>query len=114
MSGASEETRQEYYDLRDQQKKYHHLKCMGLYDTLLKLLLSNPTEMFDEVIKLPRENKFVEFIMYALLDFLLNVKRSESYKQNDERTIFCEVFIPLFKAFGNCTQSLGYTWYIKF
>lgn len=97
-----------------QQKEYFHLKAMpdGVFDSLLQLLQSNQVDMFDNVINLPKHKPFYEFIKYAMFDFLLNLKRPEPYHNKDERSIYCEVFIPLFKAFGNCTQSLAYTWYI--
>ncbi|KAI9486311.1 MAG: hypothetical protein EXX96DRAFT_39065 [Benjaminiella poitrasii] len=111
VNEASDETRLEHESLMAQQKEYFHLKAIpgGVYDTLLQLLQSNHTEMFDKIVNLPKNKPFFEFIKYAMLDFLLNLKRPENYNNNDERSIYCEVFISLFKAFGNCTQSLGYT-----
>ncbi|KAI7890339.1 uncharacterized protein EV154DRAFT_590492 [Mucor mucedo] len=55
-------------------------------------------------------NPFLEFIQFAMLDFILNCKRPGPYKDNDERSFYCEVMIPIFKAFGNCTSSLTYAW----
>lgn len=91
--------------LMAQQKEYFHLKAMpdGVYDTLLQLLQSDHAEIFDKIISLPKNKPFFEFIKYAMFDFLLNLKRPEPYNNNDERSIYCEVFIPIFKAFGNCT-----------
>ncbi|KAL9540791.1 hypothetical protein MBANPS3_009486 [Mucor bainieri] len=30
--------------------------------------------------------------------------------EGEERSIFCEVYVPIFKAFGNCLKVLNYTW----
>lgn len=64
------------------------------------------------IVDLPAEsNAFAEFIQYALLDFTLNLLKPGSFTgKSDERSIFCEVYIPLIKAFGNCLGMLNYTW----
>ncbi|KAI8640268.1 hypothetical protein BD408DRAFT_348385 [Parasitella parasitica] len=61
---------------------------------------------------LPAESSaFNEFVQYALLDFTLNLLKPGSFNgKSDERSIFCEVYIPIFKAFGNCLSVLNYTW----
>ncbi|KAI8070639.1 uncharacterized protein B0P05DRAFT_187040 [Gilbertella persicaria] len=53
---------------------------------------------------------FLNFIKFTMIDFLLNCMRTTRYNDNDERTAYCEIFIPIFKAFGNTTQKLEYTW----
>ncbi|KAI8087785.1 uncharacterized protein B0P05DRAFT_465198 [Gilbertella persicaria] len=61
---------------------------------------------------LPAESStFTEFVQYALLDFTLNLLKPGGFNgKSDERSIFCEVYIPIFKAFGNCLSVLNYTW----
>ncbi|KAI8884106.1 hypothetical protein K501DRAFT_183042 [Backusella circina FSU 941] len=54
---------------------------------------------------------FTEFVQYALLDFTLNLLKPRSFNgKSDERSILCEVYIPIFKAFGNCLSVLNYIW----
>ncbi|GAN10206.1 hypothetical protein MAM1_0330d09744 [Mucor ambiguus] len=61
---------------------------------------------------LPAEsNGFIEFVQYTLLDFTLNsLEASSINEKSDECSVFCEVYIPIFKAFGNCLGVLNYTW----
>lgn len=93
------------------QKQYYSLKRMpGVYQTIINLLESNEHELFDKVAALPKDNTFIEFVKFAMIDFILNCKRPGPYNNNDERSVYCEVFIPLFKSFGNCTGSLTYSW----
>lgn len=83
-----------------------------VYNSLFQILqLSDRAQMRDLIMKLPESDPFIEFSKYALIDFMLNVKRPRPYNPNDERSIYCEVFIPLFKAFANCTGLLVFTWY---
>ncbi|KAI8968524.1 hypothetical protein BDF20DRAFT_828362, partial [Mycotypha africana] len=53
---------------------------------------------------------FLNFVKFTIVDFLLNCMRTHVYNQNDERTVYCEIFIPIFKAFGNTTKKLKYVW----
>ncbi|KAI8058685.1 uncharacterized protein B0P05DRAFT_478723 [Gilbertella persicaria] len=53
---------------------------------------------------------FLNFVKFTIVDFLLNCMRTHIYNQNDERTAYCELFIPIFKAFGNTTKKLKYVW----
>ncbi|KAI9031879.1 hypothetical protein CLU79DRAFT_694050 [Phycomyces nitens] len=53
---------------------------------------------------------FLNFIKFTMVDFLLNSMQAKTYSQNDERTAYCEIFIPIFKAFGNTTKKLKYVW----
>ncbi|CAO3653436.1 unnamed protein product [Mucor hiemalis] len=64
------------------------------------------------IIDLPADsNASTKFAQYALLDFTLNLLKPRSFNgKSDERSIFCEVYIPIFKAFGNCLSVLNYTW----
>ncbi|GAA5796818.1 hypothetical protein HPULCUR_002196 [Helicostylum pulchrum] len=36
--------------------------------------------------------------------------RPGAYQSGDERTFFCEVIVPLFKSFGNCTGQIKFKW----
>ncbi|KAI8081255.1 hypothetical protein BDF21DRAFT_471513 [Thamnidium elegans] len=44
------------------------------------------------------------------LIFFLNARRPGNYQSGDEQSFFCEVIIPLFKAFGNCTSKISFKW----
>jgi hypothetical protein len=98
----------------DEQKLYKSLKEVdGLYDKLIKILqIEDRLQMKKEIMDLPvQSTPFMEFIQYTLLDFTLNLLKPDSFTgKSDERSIFCEVYIPIFKAFGNCLGVLNYTW----
>lgn len=57
---------------------------------------------------------FLEFVKFTIIDFLLNCMRTHVYNQNDKRTGYCGLFIPIFKAFGNTTKKLNYVWQVVF
>lgn len=93
------------------QKQYSSLKRMpGVYESIIELLESNEQELFNKVVALLNDNPFIEFVKFSMIDFILNCKRPGLYNNNDERSIYCEVFIPISKSFGYCTRSLTYTW----
>ncbi|KAG2229892.1 hypothetical protein INT48_001327 [Thamnidium elegans] len=50
------------------------------------------------------------FIKFNAVDFFLNARRPGNYQSGDEQSFFCEVIIPLFKAFGNCTSKISFKW----
>lgn len=59
-------------------------------------------------------NQLIDFMKHTLIDY----HRSNCHKPvpipvNNERTIYVEVFVPVFKYFGNSTGSLAFTWYEK-
>lgn len=83
------------------------------YGKLLVILqIQNRLKMKKAIMDLPAEfSSFTEFVQYALLDFTLNLLKPGSFNgKSNERSIFCEVYIPIFKAFGNCLSILNYTW----
>jgi hypothetical protein len=80
-----------------------------VYQKLLDILLiDNRIKMKKVIMDLPSQSSsFIEFAQYALLDFTLNLLKPGNFStKSDERSIFCEVYIPLFKAFGNCLGVL--------
>lgn len=109
---ASHETYLEYQSHMKDQNDYRYLKAMpGIFELVIDILETNQANLFRKLSFLPVDgNPFLEFIQFAMLDFILNCKRPEPYKDNDERSYYCEVIIPIFKAFGNCTSSLTYAW----
>ncbi|OBZ89730.1 hypothetical protein A0J61_02221 [Choanephora cucurbitarum] len=112
---ATEETKQEFVAYMNEQNLYKSLKEMPaeIYDKLLTILqIQDRLKMKKIIMDLPAESSaFTEFVQYALLDFTLNLSKPSSFDgKNDERSIFCEVFIPIFKAFGNCLSVLNFTW----
>ena len=115
QDNASEETKEEYMAYMNEQNIYKFLKEVSgdIYSKLLLILqIQDRIKMKEAILGLPSEaNAFTEFVQYTLLDFSLNLLKPGSfYGKSDERTIFCEVFIPIFKSFGNCLGILNYTW----
>lgn len=55
-------------------------------------------DMFELLVSLPKY-PFLIFIKFTMIDFLLNCMRTTRYNDNDERTAYCEIFIPIVKAF---------------
>lgn len=99
----------------NEQNLHKSLKEMPdeIYDKLLVILqIQDRLKMKKAIVDLPAESSaFTEFIQYALLDFTLNLLKPGSFNgKSDERSIFCEVYIPIFKAFGNCLSVLNYSW----
>lgn len=66
-------------------------------------------DTFKLLVSLPKY-PFLIFIKFTKMDFLLNCMRTTRYNDNDERTAYCEIFIPIVKAFRNTTQKLEYAW----
>lgn len=112
---VSDDTKEEFVSCMSEQKQHKSLKEIPgqIYDKLLMILqIQDRLKMKKAIVDLPAEsNAFAEFIQYALLDFTLNLLKPGSFTgKSDERSIFCEVYIPLIKAFGNCLGMLNYTW----
>lgn len=96
-----------------QQDEYYSLKSVtgDMFDTLMDVLDSeNLNTLFSKAAVLPNDNAFIDFVKFAVIDFVLNLKRPDRYKAKNERSIYCEIFIPIFKALGNCTGFLSYQW----
>lgn len=87
------------------------------------LLINNSFELISDIfsikndINFPKEvfncsftSCFNMFIKYSAVDFHLNTCRPGAYQSGDERTFFCEVIVPLFKSFGNCTGQIKFKW----
>ncbi|KAL9538348.1 hypothetical protein PS6_011580 [Mucor atramentarius] len=115
QDNATEETKQEFIVCMNEQNLHKSLKEMPdeIYDKLLVILqIQDRLKMKKAIVDLPAESSaFTEFIQYALLDFTLNLLKPGSFNgKSDERSIFCEVYIPIFKAFGNCLSVLNYSW----
>lgn len=67
------------------------------------------TTMFKNLGDVP-DVPFLNFVKFTMADFHLNCLKPQSYNHNDERSAYCEIFIPIFKAFGNIIKKLNYVW----
>jgi hypothetical protein len=97
----------------NQQKEYYLLKLVidDVFNDIMNILDAENANIILEIASmLSSNNSFVEFVKFALIDYILNLKKIRPYKPKDERTIYCEIFIPIFKSFGNCTGLLSYQW----
>lgn len=110
-SEASPETKYEYEVLMKRQATLQNLKDLDsdIISWVRKVVDCPEQDMFKLLGTLPN-HPFLNFIKFTMIDFLLNCMRTTRYNGNDERTAYCEIFIPIFKAFGNTTQKLEYTW----
>lgn len=79
----------------------------GVFSYIIKLMDCPEEDMYRYLGTL-LNHPFLNFIKFAMIDFLLNCMRTTRYNDNDERTAYCEVFIPTFKAFGNTTKTLEF------
>ncbi|KAL9551609.1 hypothetical protein MBANPS3_004186 [Mucor bainieri] len=67
----------------------------------------------DKLMDLSRSHKgdgFIQFMKFTLLDFWANTHRPIPIPINNERTVFVEAFVPIFKYFGNFTKTLAFIW----
>ncbi|KAI8639055.1 hypothetical protein BD408DRAFT_435511 [Parasitella parasitica] len=110
-SEASDETKAEYEAMMQEQNNLQSLKNLGsdIMDWVAKILNWSEKDMFKNLGTVP-DLPFLNFVKFTIVDFLLNCMRTHVYNQNDERTAYCELFIPIFKAFGNTTKKLNYVW----
>ncbi|KAI8063094.1 hypothetical protein BDF21DRAFT_369139 [Thamnidium elegans] len=56
------------------------------------------------------KNELISFMKYTFIDFHANCQRPVPVPINNERTIYVEFFIPMFKYFANFTKTLAFTW----
>lgn len=94
-----------------EQNDLQSLKNLGsdVMDWIVKILNWSEEDMFKNLSTVP-DIPFLNFAKLTIVDFLLNCLRTRTYNQNDERSAYCELFIPIFKAFGNTTKKLNYVW----
>jgi hypothetical protein len=57
-------------------------------------------------------SKFNRFIKFPMVEFGVNVLGISSMPLNDERTMFVEVVVQLWKFFNNITGLLSFRWYV--
>lgn len=55
-------------------------------------------------------NKVNQFMKFSLIDFTVNTMRITSILVNDERTMYVEYIVQLFKYFDNITGLMSFTW----
>ncbi|KAI8878561.1 hypothetical protein K501DRAFT_277391 [Backusella circina FSU 941] len=82
------------------------------YDSNLSLKsIPGAFHFFSEFIKLDKGDLIDGvFMKFALIDSAINYERITPTPVNDERTIFAENIVPLFKYFGNITKTISFRW----
>lgn len=97
------------------QSNLKSLKALGteVMDWITQILSWPEQDMYKNLGTVPGI-PFLNFVKFAITNFILNCMRTCPYDKNDERTSYCEIFIPLFKAFGNTTKTLNYSWQALF
>ncbi|KAI7888078.1 uncharacterized protein EV154DRAFT_518614 [Mucor mucedo] len=114
IADASERTSHEFSIMLDKQYNLHCLHTLGtdVVDWIIRILSWNQKNMFKKLGDVP-DVPFLNFVEFSMVDFLLNCMKPGIYQINDERSPYWEIFIPLFKVFGNTASKLNYAWYEK-
>jgi hypothetical protein len=113
---ASQETYDEYTHINTIFDNNGSLKTIpGSINLFNSMVQSDGDDYCDYLAFIKYEsNKFNRFMKFAMLDFAINCERITPIPVNDERTIFSEVIIPLFKYFGNITKLISFRWQVFF
>jgi hypothetical protein len=116
-SNCTKETKQLFDKLKEDQRNNFSISEISNALELVKVIFSFENDLnfarnvFTTIsFQNTNSNDFLEFIKYSMVDFKLNTQRPNNYQPGEERTYFCEVVIPLFKAFGNTTRAITYNW----
>ncbi|KAL9545861.1 hypothetical protein MBANPS3_006945 [Mucor bainieri] len=90
------------------------LRRLSPHFTWLQSCLELSYEAFDEQLidatRNVKHDPLVQFMKFTLLDFWANTHRPVPMPLNNERTVFVEAFVPIFKYFGNFTKTLAFIW----
>lgn len=85
----------------------------GAFDFFNTILQLGNINLYDKIAFLSYiKNPFNQFLKFACIDFAINCERITPPPINDERTIFFENVVPLFKIFGNITKTISFRWYV--
>jgi hypothetical protein len=113
---CTDETKELHDRLKEEQhNNFSITKISGAMD-LIKTIFSLEDDVdfsrnvFNTKVEDVNSNDFLDFIKYSIVDFKLNTQRPGFHQPGEERTFFCEIVIPLFKAFGNTTRAITYNW----
>lgn len=111
QSKASPNAIIEYKGMLKSQMDLDSLRKQGavVVDWVIRILGWSEASMFKNLSDVP-DVPFLNFVKFTMVDFLLNCMKLHPYNHNDERSAFCEIFIPIFKAFGNLTKKLDFVW----
>lgn len=109
---ASKETLDEFNKINADHDSNRPLKSIpGAFNFYNEFLKLDDDDLIDKVANLPYEqNLFNKFMKFALIDYAINCERITPAPVNDERTIFSENIVPLFKYFGNITKTISFRW----
>jgi hypothetical protein len=111
-SFASEETLNEYNIINAAHDSNQSLKSVpGAFELFNQILKLDNVDFSENIAALSYErNSFNKFIKFACIDYAINCERITLTLLNDERTIFFENVVPLFKYFGNITKTISFRW----
>lgn len=111
QSEASPNPIMEYEDMLKSQMNLNSLRKLGadIVDWVVRILGWRETTMLKHLGDIP-DVPFLNFVKFTMVDFLSDCLKSQSYNHNDTRSAYCEIFIPMFKAFGNVAKNLNYVW----
>lgn len=97
------------------QKSYSALKRSNIFEYVVELIKIEKCGDFEPAANNITLNNDGDRIMAnlskkLLSEFALNASRPSPYNKDDERSIYCEVFIPMFKYFSIFTQKVAFSW----
>lgn len=55
-------------------------------------------------------SNFAKFVKFVLIDFIINTMRITPFPTNEERTLYVEHIVQLFKYFSNISGLLSFSW----
>lgn len=86
-----------------------HQLGADIIDWVVRIIGWQEDSMFKNLASVP-DVPFLIFVKFTMADFLLNCMKPQIYNHNDERPVYCEIFIPMFKALGSTIGKLNYVW----
>ncbi|CEG69279.1 hypothetical protein RMATCC62417_05379 [Rhizopus microsporus] len=109
---ASPELLEHFRKIKVQHRKNVYLDSIeGAHDFFDQCISIEKKRFVDKVSLLHcHSSDFNRFIKYSMIDFGINMLRISPMPTNDERTMFVEVVVQLWKYFGNLTGLLSFKW----
>lgn len=110
---ASGATFEEFKQMQSSRRKNESIKsikpAMEIFNKFRNISKERALEEMT-LLDCPSDSKFAHFVKYLLIDFIVNTMRITPIPINDERTMYVECIVQLFKYFSNITDLLSFSW----
>lgn len=98
-----------------QRKEYSSLHSLKVFDLAFQCASLHDRENIDDSLAnvhpgVDADPVLSKFIKKTVSEFALSSQRAASYTSDDERTIYIEMFVPLFRYFALIGKKLVFTW----